>query len=64
VFSLLGLNGAGKKTTVQILSTLIRVDAGQICVGGHDLRREPDLVRAAIGVRGWPTDGEEGAGNN
>jgi ABC-2 type transport system ATP-binding protein len=52
VFSLLGPNGAGKTTTVQILSTLIRADAGQVCVAGHDLRREPDLVRAAIGVTG------------
>jgi len=52
VFSLLGPNGAGKTTTVQILSTLIPADAGQVYVAGHDLRREPDLVRAAIGVTG------------
>jgi ABC-2 type transport system ATP-binding protein len=52
VFSLLGPNGAGKTTTVQILSTLIPADGGQVYVGGHDLRREPDLVRADIGVTG------------
>ena len=52
VFSLLGPNGAGKTTTVQILSTLIPADAGQVQVGGHDLSREPDAVRAAIGVTG------------
>jgi ABC-2 type transport system ATP-binding protein len=52
VFSLLGPNGAGKTTTVQILSTLIHADAGQVHVAGHDLHREPDLVRAAIGVTG------------
>jgi ABC-2 type transport system ATP-binding protein len=52
VFSLLGPNGAGKTTTVQILSTLIPADAGQVHVAGHDLRRQPDLVRAAIGVTG------------
>ena len=52
VFSLLGPNGAGKTTTVQILSTLLRADGGQVYVGGHDLRREPDLVRADIGVTG------------
>jgi ABC-2 type transport system ATP-binding protein len=52
VFSLLGPNGAGKTTTVQILSTLIPADEGQVSVAGHDLRREPDLVRAAIGVTG------------
>ncbi|MEV0828385.1 ATP-binding cassette domain-containing protein [Nonomuraea rubra] len=52
VFSLLGPNGAGKTTMVQILSTLIKADAGEIRVAGHDLAREPDEVRAAIGVTG------------
>ncbi|MEV6040198.1 ATP-binding cassette domain-containing protein [Nonomuraea sp. NPDC052116] len=52
IFSLLGPNGAGKTTMVQILSTLIRGDAGEIRVAGHDLAREPDKVRAAIGVTG------------
>jgi ABC-2 type transport system ATP-binding protein len=52
VFALLGPNGAGKTTTVQILSTLIGADAGDITVGGFDVRREPDRVRDAIGVTG------------
>jgi ABC-2 type transport system ATP-binding protein len=52
VFALLGANGAGKTTTVKILSTLISADAGDVQVAGHDLAREPDAVRAAIGVTG------------
>ncbi|MFF3444440.1 ATP-binding cassette domain-containing protein [Streptosporangium sp. NPDC002721] len=52
VFSLLGPNGAGKTTVVQILSTLIKADAGEIRVAGYDLAGEPDRVRAAIGVTG------------
>ncbi|MFD0784012.1 ATP-binding cassette domain-containing protein [Micromonospora azadirachtae] len=52
VFSLLGANGAGKTTTVKILSTLLRADAGDVQVAGHDLARDPDAVRAAIGVTG------------
>jgi ABC-2 type transport system ATP-binding protein len=52
IFSLLGPNGAGKTTMVQILSTLIRADGGEIRVAGHALDREPDAVRAAIGVTG------------
>ncbi|WP_345571673.1 ATP-binding cassette domain-containing protein [Nonomuraea rosea] len=52
IFSLLGPNGAGKTTTVQILSTLIKADAGEIRVAGYDLAREPDQVRASIGVTG------------
>ena len=52
IFSLLGPNGAGKTTMVQILSTLIGADGGEVRVAGHDLAREPDAVRAAIGVTG------------
>ncbi|KOX24435.1 ABC transporter [Saccharothrix sp. NRRL B-16348] len=52
VFALLGPNGAGKTTLVRILSTLLRADAGEARVDGHDVAREPDLVRAAIGVTG------------
>src|SRR5579863_5329711 len=51
-FSLLGPNGAGKTTTVQILSTLLRTDGGEAFVNGCDVTRQPDLVRAAIGVTG------------
>jgi ABC-2 type transport system ATP-binding protein len=52
VFGLLGPNGAGKTTTVQILSTLMRADAGDIRVAGFDVSRERDRVRDAIGVTG------------
>ena len=52
IFALLGPNGAGKTTTVQILSTLIRADGGEARVAGHDRARQPDAVRAAIGVTG------------
>ena len=52
IFALLGPNGAGKTTMVQILSTLIGADGGEARVAGHDLVREPDAVRAAIGVTG------------
>jgi ABC-2 type transport system ATP-binding protein len=52
VFALLGPNGAGKTTTVHILSTLIGADGGEVQVAGHDVRREPDAVRAAIGLTG------------
>ncbi|WP_238006811.1 ATP-binding cassette domain-containing protein [Dactylosporangium sp. AC04546] len=52
VFSLLGPNGAGKTTTVNILTTLIRADAGEATVAGHSVTTEPAAVRAAIGVTG------------
>ncbi len=52
VTALLGPNGAGKTTTVHILSTLVRPDGGTAFVNGSDVAREPDGVRAAIGLTG------------
>jgi ABC-2 type transport system ATP-binding protein len=52
VFALLGPNGSGKTTTVQILSTLLAADAGEVRIAGHDLAADPDGVRGAIGVTG------------
>jgi ABC-2 type transport system ATP-binding protein len=52
IFALLGPNGAGKTTAVQILSTYIGADGGEARVAGHDVARDPDAVRAAIGVTG------------
>jgi ABC-2 type transport system ATP-binding protein len=55
IFALLGPNGAGKTTTVHILTTLIGADGGEVRVAGHDVARDPDSVRAAIGVTGQLT---------
>jgi ABC-2 type transport system ATP-binding protein len=52
IFALLGPNGAGKTTVVKILSTLLRTDAGDVRVGGHDLATDAQSIRRAIGVTG------------
>jgi ABC-2 type transport system ATP-binding protein len=52
VCGLLGPNGAGKTTAVRILTTLLRADGGRAEVAGFDVAREPDRVRAAIGLVG------------
>jgi ABC-2 type transport system ATP-binding protein len=52
VFSLLGPNGAGKTTTVNVLTTLMKADAGTVRVAGHDIATETKAVRAAVGVTG------------
>ena len=49
IFGLLGPNGAGKTTTLRILSTVLRPTGGRAIVAGHDVAREPGLVRANIG---------------
>ncbi len=52
VTALLGPNGAGKTTTISILSTLLPPDGGTAHVLGHDVTREPQVVRRLIGVTG------------
>jgi ABC-2 type transport system ATP-binding protein len=52
VFSMLGPNGAGKTTTVNVLTTLMKADAGTVRVAGHDVVTQTKAVRAAIGVTG------------
>lgn len=52
VCALLGHNGAGKTTVVNILSTLVRPSAGSASVAGHDVVGEAAQVRRAIGVTG------------
>jgi len=52
IFSLLGPNGAGKTTTINVLTTLMKADAGTVRVAGHDVATETKAVRAAIGVTG------------
>ncbi len=52
VFGLLGPNGAGKTTVVRMLATLLRPDAGTATVLGHDVVRDADAVRSAVGLTG------------
>ena len=49
-FGFLGPNGAGKTTTIRMLVGLLRPDAGQVLVAGHDLATDPLGLKAAIGL--------------
>ncbi|MFY9754062.1 MAG: ATP-binding cassette domain-containing protein [Candidatus Acidiferrales bacterium] len=50
IFGLLGPNGAGKTTLIRMLTTLTPPTSGQALVAGHDIVRDPNGVRHAIGV--------------
>jgi ABC-2 type transport system ATP-binding protein len=52
VYGVLGPNGAGKTTTINMLATLLRPDGGTGRIFGHDVVREPQVVRQLIGVTG------------
>jgi ABC-2 type transport system ATP-binding protein len=52
VAALLGPDGAGKTTTIRILTTLLRPDSGTVTIAGFDLLREPNKVRSHIGLAG------------
>ena len=50
LFSLLGVNGAGKTTAIKMLSCLTMPTAGEAEVGGYSVTKEPDQVKRLIGV--------------
>ncbi len=50
VLALLGPNGAGKTTTVRLLTSVLRPSRGRAWVAGYDVERQPEQVRACVGV--------------
>ncbi|WP_438431175.1 ATP-binding cassette domain-containing protein [Gorillibacterium sp. sgz500922] len=52
IYGVLGPNGAGKTTTIRMLATLLKPDAGTARIFGHDVVKEPQVVRQLIGVTG------------
>ncbi|MBP3305023.1 MAG: ABC transporter ATP-binding protein [Oscillospiraceae bacterium] len=50
LFAFLGVNGAGKSTTISILCGQLPRDAGTVTIAGSDLDQEPDAIRRQLGV--------------
>lgn len=50
LFAFLGVNGAGKSTTINIICSILKKDAGRVTVCGHDLDREGDRIKEEIGI--------------
>ncbi|MBQ8885017.1 MAG: ABC transporter ATP-binding protein [Clostridia bacterium] len=50
LFAFLGVNGAGKSTTINILCGILQKDGGMVEVDGVNIEENPDCVKAKIGV--------------
>ena len=49
IHGFLGPNGAGKTTTMRMIAGLLKPSSGRILVNDHDLEREPEAAKAALG---------------
>lgn len=50
LFAFLGVNGAGKSTTIDMLCTHLTPDGGQVLIDGKVLGKDDDKIRAQIGI--------------
>jgi len=50
LFAFLGVNGAGKSTTISIMSGQLERDSGSVVIGGRDIDKDPDGAKESLGV--------------
>ena len=50
LFAFLGVNGAGKSTTINIMCGQLAKDGGSIVIDGNDLDRDIDRIKRGLGV--------------
>lgn len=50
LFAFLGLNGAGKSTTINIMCDLLQKDSGEIFIDGFSVDKDIDEIKAELGV--------------
>lgn len=50
LFAFLGVNGAGKSTTINIMCAQLKKDQGQVWIDGHDLDKNADEIKRTLGV--------------
>ena len=50
LFAFLGVNGAGKSTTINIMCGQLPKDGGSVVIDGADLDKDPDHIKGILGV--------------
>ncbi len=50
LFAFLGVNGAGKSTTISIMCGQLKKDSGEVLVNGMDTTKQIDQIKGQIGV--------------
>ena len=50
LFAFLGINGAGKSTTINIMCAQLTEDEGEVVIDGHSLDKDSDFIKNEIGV--------------
>ncbi len=50
LFAFLGVNGAGKSTTISIICGQLDRDGGTVTVSGHDIDKNSDKIKSSVGV--------------
>lgn len=50
LFAFLGINGAGKSTTINVMCAQLKKDSGEIYIDGADLDKNADIIKCKLGV--------------
>lgn len=50
MFAFLGVNGAGKSTTISMICGTLKKDSGSILICGEDINKNPNYIKNKIGV--------------
>ncbi|MCH5147881.1 MAG: ABC transporter ATP-binding protein [Clostridiales bacterium] len=50
LFAFLGINGAGKSTTINIICSILKKDSGKVLVNGYDLDEQPFEIKRGTGI--------------
>ncbi len=50
LFAFLGINGAGKSTTINVISGILQKDSGDVKICGYDIDKDADRIKGKIGI--------------